>query len=176
MRSISKFAVIVPALALCAGVGASLAQTPAPAKAPAMAAPMAKAAAPMAKSDAMAKAPAAAAAAAAPKGPAIVRTQLLDAPLEGIKGYDGVMYITDIPAGLAAPRHSHPGYEFNYILKGSVSYQVDGQKEFTLKAGQGTYNKQGNIHRVWNPSKTEPAQLVAVLIKEQGKDLAYPAK
>lgn len=189
MRSISKLAVIVPAVALCAAMGsASLAQSPAPAKAPAMASPMAKgdamaksSAAPMAqgsmggmamKGGAMAKAPAA----AAPTGPAITRTQLLDAPLEGIKGYDGVMYITDIPAGLAAPRHSHPGYEFNYILKGQVSYQVDGQKEFTLKAGQGTYNKQGNIHRVWNPSKTEPAQLVAVLIKEQGKDLAYPAK
>jgi quercetin dioxygenase-like cupin family protein len=161
--------VIVPALALCAGVGASLAQTPAPAKAPAMASPMSKMAGPMAKTDAMAKAPAA-------KAPAITRTQLLDAPLEGIKGYDGVMYITDIPAGMAAARHSHPGYEFNYILKGQVSYQIDGQKEFTLKAGQGTYNKQGNIHRVWNPSKTEPAQLVAVLIKQEGKDLAYPAK
>src|SRR5690348_7257491 len=139
MRSISKFAVIVPLAALCAGLG-SASQAQAPAKAPAMASPMAKSAAPMAKGDAMAKAPAAAAA----TGPQITRTQLLDVPLEGIKGYDGVMYITDIPAGMAAPRHSHPGYEFNYILKGSVSYQVDGQKEFTLKAGQGTYNKQGN--------------------------------
>lgn len=171
MRSISKLAVIVPALALCAGVGASWAQSPAPAKAPAMA----KMAGPMAKGDAMAHGAMAKGDAMA-KAPAITRTQLLDAPLEGIKGYDGVMYITDIPAGMAAARHSHPGYEFNYILKGQVSYQVDGQKAFTLKAGQGTYNKQGNIHRVWNPSKTEPAQLVAVLIKEQGKDLAYPAK
>jgi len=182
MRSISKFAVIVPFAALCALGAASQAQTPAPAKAPAMGSSMSKmggmasggmASGSMAKGDAMAKAPAAAAPAA---GPAITRTQLLDAPLEGLKGYDGVMYITDIPAGMAAARHSHPGYEFNYILKGSVSYQIDGQKEFTLKAGQGTYNKQGNVHRVWNPSKTEPAQLVAVLIKEQGKDLAYPAK
>jgi hypothetical protein len=29
---------------------------------------------------------------------------------------------------------------------------------------------------VWNPSKTEPAQLVAVLIKETGKPLAIPAQ
>lgn len=113
--------------------------------------------------------------------PAIVRTPLLDVPLDGLKadgaakGFDGVEYITDIPAGLAAPRHSHPGYEFNYILKGQVSYQIDGQKPFTLKAGQGTYNKRGNIHRVWNPSKTEPAQLLAVLIKEADKPLATPA-
>jgi quercetin dioxygenase-like cupin family protein len=112
---------------------------------------------------------------AAATAPAITRTQLLDAPLKGLDGYDGVMYITDIPAGMAAPRHSHPGYEFNYILKGSVSFQVDGQKVMTLKAGQGMYNARGNVHKVWNPSKTEPAQLVAVLIKEAGKPLAIPA-
>lgn len=113
---------------------------------------------------------------AAPAKPEITRSELLNVPLKGLDGFDGVMYITDIPPGMAAPRHSHPGYEFNYILKGSVSYQIDGQKPFTLKAGQGTYNARGNIHRVWNPSKTEPAQLVAVLIKEKGKPLAIPAQ
>ena len=108
--------------------------------------------------------------------PAITRTPILDVPLDGLKGYDGVMYITDVPPGLAAARHSHPGYEFNYILKGALSFQVDGEKPFTLKAGQGVYNKRGNIHKVWNPSKTEPAQLVAVLIKDADKPLAIPAK
>ena len=108
--------------------------------------------------------------------PQITRNEILNAPLDGLKGYDGVMYITDIPPGMAAARHSHPGYEFNYILKGSVSYEPDGQKPFTLKAGQGTYNPANHIHKVWNPSKTEPAELVAVLIKEHGKPLAIPAQ
>jgi len=107
--------------------------------------------------------------------PQITRNEMLNVPMDGLKGYDGVMYITDIPPGMAAPRHSHPGYEFNYILKGSVSYEPDGQKPFTLKAGQGTYNPANHIHKVWNPSKTEPAELVAVLIKEHGKPLAVPA-
>lgn len=110
------------------------------------------------------------------KKPEITRNEILNAPLDGLKGYDGVMYITDIPPGMAAARHSHPGYEFNYILKGSVSYEPDGQKPFTLKAGQGTYNPANHIHKVWNPSKTEPAELVAVLIKEHGKPLAVPAQ
>jgi len=107
--------------------------------------------------------------------PEITRKEILNTTLQGLKGYDGVMYITDIPPGMSAPRHLHPGYEFNYILKGSVSYQPDGKKAFTLNAGQGTYNPANNIHKVWNPSKTEPAQLVAVLIKETGKPLAIPA-
>lgn len=108
--------------------------------------------------------------------PEITRNQLLDVPLEGLKGLEGVMYVTDIPPGLSAARHSHPGYEFNYILKGAVTFQPDGEKPFTLKAGQGMYNKRDHIHKVWNASATEPAQLVAVLIKDQGKPLAIPAK
>lgn len=107
--------------------------------------------------------------------PQITRNTILDSPLNSLlKDFDGVVYITDIPPGMSSPRHSHPGWEFNYILKGSVSYHIDGQKSYTLKAGQATYNARGNIHRVWNPSKTEPAQLVAVLIKEKGKPLAIP--
>jgi quercetin dioxygenase-like cupin family protein len=110
---------------------------------------------------------------AAPKGPQITRNTIIDDPLNSIlKDFDGVVYVTDIPPGMSSPRHEHPGWEFNYILKGSVSYEIDGQRPFTLKAGQATYNARGNIHRVWNPSKTEPAQLVAVLIKEKGKPLA----
>jgi len=111
----------------------------------------------------------------AQKKPEITRNEILNVPMDGLKGYDGVMYVTDIPPGMEAPRHLHPGYEFNYILKGSVSYLPDGGKEFTLKVGQGTYNPANHIHKVWNPSKTEPAQLVAVLIKEHGKPLAMPA-
>ena len=105
----------------------------------------------------------------------INRTQLLDTPLEGLKGLDGVMYITDIGPGLVAPRHSHPGYEFNYILKGAVTFQIDGQSPFTLTAGQGTYNVRDRIHTVKNASATEPAQLVAVLINDAGKPIAVSA-
>lgn len=113
--------------------------------------------------------------AAPPTPPAPVRNPMFTVPLEGLKGYDGIMYVTDFLPGAVAPRHSHPGYEFNYILKGAVTFQVDGQKPFTLKAGQGTYNAINHIHTVKNASATEPAQLVAVLIHETGKPIAVPA-
>ncbi len=165
MRSFSKIAAV--ALAASFGITSSAVYAQAPMqKAPATGSMM--------KAPADAKAPTKAAPSCTVAG--ISRTPLLDVPLEGLKGMDGAMYITDIGPGLVAPRHSHPGYEFNYILKGSVSYQVDGQKPYTLKAGQGGYNKRGNIHKVWNPSKTEPAQLVAVLIKDADKGLAICEK
>lgn len=120
-------------------------------------------------------APAAKAGAAASSAPLPVRKPMFTVPLEGLKGYEGIMYITDFLPGASAARHSHPGYEFNYILKGAVTFQVDGQPPFTLHAGQGTYNARDHIHAVKNASKTEPAQLVAVLINDAGKPIAVPA-
>jgi quercetin dioxygenase-like cupin family protein len=130
-----------------------------------------------ANSCALAAAQSAPKAAASPAAglPVPTRTQMLDVPLEGLKGYNGIMYITDFLPGASAARHSHPGYEFNYILKGAVTFQVDGQKPFTLKAGQSTYNPRDRIHAVKNASATEPAQLVAVLINDSGKPIAIPA-
>ncbi|HKQ10208.1 MAG TPA: cupin domain-containing protein [Rhizomicrobium sp.] len=119
--------------------------------------------------------PAAPATAPAATAPAITRTEILNTPLEGLKGLDGIMYVTDVPPGLAAPRHSHPGYEFNYVLKGSVVIQLDGGEPFTLKAGQSTYNVRNHVHKVRNASMTEPAQILAVLIHDMGKPLAVPA-
>lgn len=113
-------------------------------------------------------------AAPAAAAPLPVRTQMFDTPLEGLKGFNGIMYITDFLPGAAAARHSHPGYEFNYILKGAVTFSVDGQPPFTLTAGQGTYNVRDRIHAVKNASATEPAQLVAVLINDSGKPIAVP--
>jgi quercetin dioxygenase-like cupin family protein len=127
----------------------------------------------LSNSCASAQSPAPRAAPTAPAAaPAPVRTQMFDVPLEGLKGFDGIMYITDFLPGAAAARHSHPGYEFNYILKGAVTFQIDGQPPFTLTVGQGTYNVRDRIHAVRNASATEPAQLVAVLINDTGKPIA----
>lgn len=106
------------------------------------------------------------------------RSPMFEAMLKGLqsspegKKIDSVMYITDFPPGSTSTRHTHPGWEFNYILKGAVTYQVEGQPPFTLKAGEGTFNQRGNIHIVKNASQTEPAQLVAVLVKDEGAPIA----
>jgi quercetin dioxygenase-like cupin family protein len=119
--------------------------------------------------------PAAAAAAPSAGGaPAPVRRPMFETPLEGLQGHTGIMYITDFLPGASAARHQHPGYEFNYILQGAVTFMVDGQPPFTLKAGEGTYNPRDRIHAVKNASETEPAQLIAVLINDTGKPIALP--
>ena len=111
----------------------------------------------------------------APAGaPSPVRKPMWDTPLAGLPNTTGIMYVTDFLPGAYAARHAHPGYEFNYILKGAVTFMPDGAEPFTLKAGEGTFNPKNRIHAVKNASATEPAQLVAVLINDTGAPLAIP--
>ena len=110
--------------------------------------------------------------------PMPVRKPMLEGTLNGLKapdaakGVDSVMYIVDFPPGSVSTRHAHPGWEFNYILKGAVTYEPVGKPPFTLKAGEGTYTQRGIVHTVRNASPTEPAQLVSVLVKDAGAPIA----
>jgi len=102
---------------------------------------------------------------------------LLEEKLEGIAtaegtNVDSVMYIANFPPGSVSAHHSHPGWEYNYILQGEVIFEVTGQEPFSRKAGEGMYNQRGNSHTVRNASQTEPAQLVSVLIKDEGAPVA----
>ncbi len=105
----------------------------------------------------------------------IVRTEILKVPLVGLDGFDGIVYVADVPAGVVAPRHTHPGYEFNYVLAGSIVVEPDGDKPVTLTAGQATFLPLGHIHQVRNASATEPAKVLTVLIHQIGQPLAVPA-
>ena len=106
--------------------------------------------------------------------PSIVRTEILNVPLKGLDGFDGIVYVADVAPGAVAPRHTHPGYEFNYVLAGSIVVQPDGESPVTLSAGQATFLPRGHVHQVRNASSTEPARVLTVLIHEIGKPLAVP--
>ena len=102
---------------------------------------------------------------------------LLEGKLDGLttaegNAVDSVMYIANFPPGSVSSHHSHPGWEYNYILEGEVTFEVAGQEPFTKKAGEGMYNPRGNTHIVKNASQTEPAKLVSVLVKDEGAPVA----
>ena len=105
----------------------------------------------------------------------ITRTEILKVPLSGLEGLEGIVYVADVPPGAVAARHTHPGYEFNYVLAGSILIEPEGEKPFTLTPGQATFLPRGHIHRVSNSSTVEPAKILTFLIHEIGKPLAVPA-
>ena len=73
--------------------------------------------------------------------------------------------------------HRHNADALVYVLEGSVVEQVKGGKPVTLTAGQTFYEGPDDIHIVGrNASKTEPAKILAILVKNKGAPPVIPVK
>ena len=77
--------------------------------------------------------------------------------------------------GAAFPRHSHPGEEFIYVLKGTWEYQLDGQPPVRLKAGEVLFIPYGAVHSAKNVGGDTGIELATHVI-EKGKPLLTLAK
>jgi len=87
------------------------------------------------------------------------------------------MITVEYPPGEADPVHRHNAQGLIYVLEGSVVMQVRGGKEVTLKQGQTFYEAPDDVHVVGrNASKTMPAKLLAILVKDKGAPLLVPVK
>jgi len=67
--------------------------------------------------------------------PGMTRTNLQRHNL-GIPGREVVQARVDLPSGVAAPEHSHPGEEIVYVIEGVLEYQVEDEPPVTVKAGE----------------------------------------
>lgn len=76
--------------------------------------------------------------------------------------------------GVKAPRHSHPGEEVIYVLKGAIEYQLDGQPPVIVKAGQVLFIPAGVIHSARNVGRKDAVEL-ATYIVEKGKQVVVLA-
>jgi quercetin dioxygenase-like cupin family protein len=108
------------------------------------------------------------------QAPGIKRTDLQQYDLS-VPGREVVQVRVDIPPGVVAPRHSHPGEEIIYVIEGSLEYQLDGKPPVTLKAGEVLFIPYGGIHAAKNVGSVNAAEL-ATYIVEKGKPLSVPAK
>jgi quercetin dioxygenase-like cupin family protein len=108
--------------------------------------------------------------------PAVKRTELIRAPLEGMEGKEGVVFRAEFPPGAVASRHSHPGQEFIYIIDGTLVVEPDGAPAETLKAGDITTNPARRVHQGTNPSTTESTRVLVFMLAEKGQPLTTPAE
>jgi quercetin dioxygenase-like cupin family protein len=106
--------------------------------------------------------------------PGIKRTDALRHDLS-VPGQEVIQVRVDIPPGVLAARHSHPGVEIAYVLEGSLEYQFDGKPPVTLKAGEALFIRAGTIHSAKNVGSGNGAEL-ATYIVEKGKPLVVLAK
>src|SRR5438874_9986297 len=75
------------------------------------------------------------------------------------------------PGGFTRP-HRHSGSVTAYITKGEVRSQLGGGPVETFKVGQSFFEPPGSTHLVSaNASNTEPAELIAVFVADEGAEL-----
>ena len=75
------------------------------------------------------------------------------------------------PGGFT-PAHRHAGSVTAYITKGEIRSQLGGGPVETFKVGQSFFEPPGATHLISaNASNTEPAELIAVFIADEGAQL-----
>jgi quercetin dioxygenase-like cupin family protein len=75
------------------------------------------------------------------------------------------------PGGFTRP-HRHSGSVTAYITKGEIRSQLGGGPVETFKVGQSFFEPPGATHLVSaNASNTEPAELIAVFVADEGGQL-----
>jgi quercetin dioxygenase-like cupin family protein len=100
----------------------------------------------------------------------VMTKELTDTP-----GKEVLMITVEFAPGGADPVHRHNAHGFIYVLEGSVVMQVKGGKPVTLTAGQTFYEGPDDVHSVGrNASRTRPAKLLAVLLKDKGTSAFEP--
>jgi quercetin dioxygenase-like cupin family protein len=101
---------------------------------------------------------------------------LFQTELPDIEGREAIMVEVEYPPGVASASHRHNAHTFVYVLEGTVEMQVAGGEIQRLVAGQTFYETPDDIHSVSrNASDTEPARILAVIIKQKDAPTTVPA-
>ncbi|MFB9265501.1 cupin domain-containing protein [Bradyrhizobium erythrophlei] len=82
-----------------------------------------------------------------------------------------IVRVTYGPGGFSRP-HRHAGSVTAYVTRGEIRSQLGGGPVETFKVGQSFFEPPGSTHLVSaNASTTEPAELVAVFVADEGAQL-----
>ena len=87
-----------------------------------------------------------------------------------MQGHEVVQVRIDFSPGTAFGKHSHPGEEIIYVLKGLIEYKVEGKPPVTLKAGAVLFIPARTIHSARNAASGNASEL-ATYVVEKGKPL-----
>jgi quercetin dioxygenase-like cupin family protein len=104
-----------------------------------------------------------------------VAKEVMRKDLIGMPDKEVVISTVEYGPGVSSPPHRHDAQVFVYVLEGKVNMQVKGGPRMTLGPGETFYENPSDIHAVsGNASKTEPAKILAILIKDKGKPGTRP--
>jgi quercetin dioxygenase-like cupin family protein len=104
--------------------------------------------------------------------PGSTATPIFEHELPNLPGRSLLAVEVVYPAGGASPSHRHPASSFiyAYVVSGAIVSAVDDQRPRVYRAGESFYEAPGAHHRISrNASRTRPAKLLAVFVKDSGK-------
>jgi quercetin dioxygenase-like cupin family protein len=87
--------------------------------------------------------------------------------------YVALLVDVEIDAGVAVPRHTHPGVESAYCLDGSAQLSIKGQPDRLIKAGDSFQVPTETVHSAKIGDR--PFKLVVTYTVEKDKPLATAA-
>jgi quercetin dioxygenase-like cupin family protein len=104
-------------------------------------------------------------------------TPVMMKELADIPGKEVVVVTVEYAPGGADIVHRHDADAIVYVLEGSVIEQVKGGKPDTLTVGETFFEGPEDIHIVGrNASETQPARILAILVKKKGAPPLVPVK
>jgi len=90
-------------------------------------------------------------------------------------GYEFIQARVDINPGVLFARHTHPGEEIIYVLRGTLEYRLEGKPPITLNAGDVLFVPAGTVHSAKNVGSGTASELATYFV-EKGKPLLMLAK
>ncbi|MDL5206071.1 cupin domain-containing protein [Streptomyces sp. ALI-76-A] len=95
----------------------------------------------------------------------VTRTLLQDNPSPA-KGWKTVQTLVEIPRRKESGRHSHPGVEVGYIVRGDVSMEFDDGTTLRLRTGDPFFIPSDTIHNARNIGRTTTMMLSTYVVDE----------
>jgi quercetin dioxygenase-like cupin family protein len=93
-------------------------------------------------------------------------------PLAHVPGKRVTVAIVDFPPRSLSPPHRHGGSVTVYVLSGAIRSQLEQGPIETFRVGGTFFEPLGIIHTLSeNPSDTEPAQVLAIFVHDEGATL-----
>jgi len=100
-----------------------------------------------------------------PSGSAPSRREIIRQRLPGSPPRDILLVKVSYPPGTGSPAHLHANGVMAFVVSGSIVSKIGDTPEQSYGAGEAWWEPAGAVHRISrNPSKTEPAALLAIYI------------
>ncbi|MBT1063173.1 cupin domain-containing protein [Bowmanella sp. Y26] len=93
--------------------------------------------------------------------------RLMSSELAGIAGKEVIISKVDIPAHTELPKHWHPGEEFAYVIKGSVSLWQQGKETLLYHQGDAVKVPLRQVHTAITGA--EGVSLIIFRVHQQGQ-------